>query len=294
MMVGVPGVLSVLALVVAATAQSLTAVTNWGDNPTNLELQVYAPPNLESKPAIILALHFCSGTGSLYSQITRYNSLAAARNFVVLYPSSRKDNNCWDVASPQTLTRGGNGDSTGLANMVKWAIAEYSADPAKVFVTGSSSGCMMSNVMAATYPDLFAAVSCYSGVPAGCLAGSPGSSPQTADPLCASGKNIKSARAWAELARSMYPGGYNGSYPRVQTWHGEADDFVNYPNLAEQLKQWGEIFGVSFAKNETNSPIAGYTKINYGDGTKLVGYSAKGTGHTVPVKEEIDMVWFGI
>ncbi|KAK4188098.1 Alpha/Beta hydrolase protein [Podospora australis] len=286
--------LGALALVAAGAAQSLTTVTNWGDNPTNLDLEVYAPTNLTARAAVILALHFCSGTGSLYSQMAKYNSLASSHNFVVLYPSSRKDNNCWDVATPQTLMRGGNGDSTGLANMVNWAVAKYSADPAKVFVTGSSSGCMMSNVMAATYPDLFAAVSCYSGVPAGCLAGSPGSSPQTADPLCASGKNIKSAKAWADLARSMYPGGYNGSYPRIQTWHGEADDFVNYPNLAEQLKQWADILGVTFTRNETDSPMPGYTKIVYGDGTKLLGYSARGVGHTVPVQEEIDLNWFGI
>jgi acetylxylan esterase len=59
----------------------------------------------------------------------------------------RTDNNCWDVATTKTLTHEGGGDSTGLANMVKWAIAKYKADPAKVFITGSSSGCMMTNVM---------------------------------------------------------------------------------------------------------------------------------------------------
>lgn len=287
--------LGVLALAVGAVAQgALTPVTSWGENPSGLQLSVYVPSTLVSNPAIILALHFCGGTGPIYSQITKYNSLAAARNFVVLYPSSPKDNNCWDVATTQSLTRDGGGDSTGLANMVKWAITQYSADPTKVFVTGSSSGCMMSNVMAATYPDLFTAVSCYSGVAAGCLAGSPGSSPQTADPTCASGNNIKSGQEWAELARSMFPGGYNGTYPRVQTWHGESDFFVNYPNFAEQLKQWSEIFDVSFSGNETDTPRSGYTKIVYGDGTKLVGYSARGVGHTVPVDEEADLVWFGI
>jgi acetylxylan esterase len=212
---------------------------------------------------------------------------------VVLYPTTNKDNHCWDVASTRSLTRDGGGDSTGLANMVRWAVHHFHADPAKVFVTGTSSGCMMSNVMAATYPDLFAAVSCYSGVAAGCLAGSPGSSPATADPTCAAGLNTKTAAEWAALARAMYPG-YTGAYPRFQTWHGEADDFVSYANLAEQLKQWSALLGVGFARNETDTPEPGYTKMVYGDGTRLVGYSARGVGHTVPVHETADLEWFGL
>ncbi|KAK0715214.1 PHB depolymerase family esterase [Lasiosphaeris hirsuta] len=276
-----------------AAQNALTPINDWGENPSKLELQVYAPTKVATKPAIILALHFCGGTGPVYAQTTKYNTLADTKGFVVLYPSSKKDNNCWDVATAKTLTHGGGGDSTGLANMIKWAITKYDADPVKVFVTGSSSGCMMSNVMAATYPELFAAVSCYSGVAAGCLAGSPGSSPQSADPTCASGKNVKTGAQWATQLRAMYPG-YNGSYPRIQTWHGEADNFVNYPNLAEQLKQWSAVLDVPFTKNNTNTPQSGYTQLVYGDGTKLVGYSAKGVGHTVPAHEDSDLKWFGL
>ncbi|KAK3389810.1 feruloyl esterase B [Podospora didyma] len=278
----------------AQQQKALTPITNFGDNPTKLELSVYVPAKLSPKPAIILALHFCGGTGALYSQTTKYNSLADTKgSFVVLYPTQKKDNNCWDVATTKSLTHNGGGDSNGLANMVQWAIAKYDADPSKIFVTGSSSGCMMSNVLAATYPDLFAAVSCYSGVAAGCLAGSPGSSPQSADPKCANGQNVKTGPQWAAQVRAMYPG-YNGTYPRFQTWHGEADNFVNYPNLAEQLKEWSAVLGVTFTKNNTNTPQSGYTQLVYGDGTKLVGYSAKGVGHTVPAHEDADLKWFGI
>lgn len=76
--------------------------------------------------------------------------------------------------------------------MIQYTIKTYSADANKVFVTGSSSGCMMTNVMMATYPDVVKAGSCYSGVAAGCLAGSPGASPGTADPRCANGQIQKS------------------------------------------------------------------------------------------------------
>ena len=113
----------------------------------------------------------------MYYQMANYDSFAAQQGFVTIYPGTTNDFNCWDVASAASLTHGGGGDSAGLVAMVRYAIDEYGADPARVFVTGSSSGCMMTNVLMAAYPDVFAAGSCYSGVAANCLAGSPGSSP---------------------------------------------------------------------------------------------------------------------
>ena len=177
--------------------------------------------------------------------------------------------------------------------MIGYTITKHFADPAKVFVTGSSSGCMMTNVLMATYPDVFAAATCYSGVPAGCLAGSPGASPISADPKCANGLNIKSQAEWVSNVKAMYAG-YSGKYPKLATWHGTADTLVKLPNLGEQLKQWSGVQGVAFARNETNTPEAGYTRIVYGDGSKLVGYEARGVGHTVPVHEEGDLAWFEI
>lgn len=109
--------------------------------------------------------------------MANYDSFAARRGFITIYPSTPNDSNCWDVASEETLTHDGGGDSKSLVAMVNYVIDEYGADPDSVFVTGSSSGCMMTNVLMAAYPDVFAAGSCYSGVAAGCLAGSPGSSP---------------------------------------------------------------------------------------------------------------------
>lgn len=45
----------------------------------------------------------------------------------------------------------------------------------------------MFSIMSAVYLDLFAAMSCYSSVPTGCLTGSPGSSTTAADLACANG-----------------------------------------------------------------------------------------------------------
>jgi poly(3-hydroxybutyrate) depolymerase len=72
-----------------------------------------------------------------------YKTLAEQYGFIVIYPSSPHSGTCWDVSSKATLTHNGGGDSNSIANMATWTIAKYSADASKVFVTGSSSGAMM-------------------------------------------------------------------------------------------------------------------------------------------------------
>ncbi len=73
-----------------------------------------------------------------------------------------------------------------------------------------------------------------------------------------------------------------------------ADNVVSYGYLANQLDQWGNVLGVNFAKNVTNDPEKGYTKMVYGDGTKVVGYSAQGVGHMVPFHEERVLQFWGL
>lgn len=232
-------------------------------------------------------------SGSLYYQVANYGSYADEKGFIVVYPTTHNDSNCWDVSQPKSLTHNGGGDSQGLVNMVDYLVKTYNADPAQVYATGLSSGCMMTNILLAAYPDVFSAGSCYSGVAAGCFAGSPGSSPISSNSSCADGDVIKSGAEWAAQVHALYPG-YNGTYPRMQTFHGTADSLVFYANLGEQLKEWSTLLNVAFSGNVTNTPESGYTKMIYGDGTKLVGYSALGVGHTVPVHKDLDMQWFGL
>jgi acetylxylan esterase len=177
--------------------------------------------------------------------------------------------------------------------MIRYTLAKYGGDPARVFSTGSSSGCAMTMVMAATYPDLLAACTCYSGAAAGCLKDSPGYSPQSMDPTCAQGKNVKTAAEWASLARSMYPA-WKGGYPRMATWHGTADWLSSYLNLGEEIKQWSALLDVRFSRNESDMPEKGYTKIVFGEGDKFVAYSGQDVGHTVPVHAVEDLKWFGL
>jgi acetylxylan esterase len=188
------------------------------------------------------------------------------------------------------MTHGGGGDSLGLVSMVNYTLAKYNGDASKVFVTGSSSGGMMTNLMIAAYPSLFAGGASFSGAPVGCW---DGETPNAqGGPYCQAGKKYSAAQ-WGEFALESYPG-FNGTRPKFMTWHGTADNVVAYVNLADQLAQWSSGLDVKWTKNVTDSPEKGYTQMVYGDGTKLVGYSAVGVGHIVPYHAQQVLQFFGL
>jgi len=279
-----------------ALTSSLKQVTAFTAGPTKAGMYIYVPTNKLASAPIIVAIHYCTGTAQGYFQNSKYATLADTHGFIVIYPNSPSSGGCWDVASTASLTHGKGGDSQTIVNMVDYAVKNYGGDATKVYATGSSSGAMMTNVLAGAYPDIFKAGSVYSGVPDGCFYVA-GATAGMATPgwnnQCAGGTEVKTAQAWGDLVRSYYPG-FNGTYPKMQIFHGTADTTLDYPNLAEQLKEWSNVFGVSFTKNVTNNPQSGYTQMVYGDGTQVVGYSAQGVGHTVPIHETMDLAWFGI
>jgi acetylxylan esterase len=182
-----------------------------------------------------------------------------------------------------------------LSPQVKYALDKYSGDPKRVFVTGSSSGGMVTNVLLATYPDVFAAGASFSGAPAFACWNGARLSPSggSADPDCATTKKPVDAAAWGALALSASPG-YTGPRPAVQIWHGTTDTVVAYSYLADALGQWSSVHSVAFSANVTDDPVKGYTKMVYGDGSKVVGYSALGVGHIVPFHEDAVLKFFGL
>lgn len=233
------------------------------------------------------------GNAAGFRQQTGYTQQADRLGFIAIYPEAPTDNNCWSVNKKSTLTHEGGGDTQGVANFVKYVIQRYGADASRVFMVGSSSGGMMVNALAGTYPDVFAAGASYSGVAYGCLDGSPGASPFTADPTCANGEIRKTDAEWTAKVREGFPG-YTGKYPRMQIWHGTADNLVRYPNLAQQLAQWSGIHGVTHIGNSTNTPKNGYTTMNYSNGNLVQGISAANVGHVVPDDAGATLRFFGI
>jgi poly(hydroxyalkanoate) depolymerase family esterase len=266
-----------------ASAASLTQVTSFGTNPSNLQMYVYVPNSVKANPPILLALHGCQGSGPYLYSSTDFGSLADQYGFIVIYPSTNPGGSCWDVSSDQALTRNGGSDPVGLMSMITYTEQHYGGNPNAVYVTGESSGGMMTNVMLADYPDVFKAGAAFMGVPYHCFY--TGTVRGWNGP-CAGGQVSMTAQQWGDLARHADPG-YTGPRPRVQLWHGTADTILNYNNLGEETKQWTNVLGVSQTPSSSDTPVANWNRARYTDSsgsTQVEAYSVVGAGHQLPIQ----------
>jgi poly(hydroxyalkanoate) depolymerase family esterase len=218
-------------------------------------MYIYVPDRLATKPPILVLSHFCSGTAAaVFSQAQTGGIVKAADQygFIMVVPQTSK--NCWDVGSSKSLTHDGGGDTQAVAQMVKYAITKYAANPERVYATGDSSGGMMTQGLLAVYPDVFKGGSAFAGVPAGCWAvGDPDGSWSS---QCADGKVTHTAQEWGDLVRGMYPA-YTAHRPRVQLFHGDADGTINYANHTEAIKQWTNVLGLSSTPTSTDTVTLG-------------------------------------
>jgi poly(3-hydroxybutyrate) depolymerase len=85
----------------------------------------------------------------------------------------------------------------------------------------------------------------------------------------------------------------------VQIWQGTADQRVLYPNLAEEVKQWTDVAGVSLTPVALDHPQPGWTRTDYGTSAASVAvqaYSLARVGHDLPEigMEAIVIQWFGL
>ena len=268
-----------------ARAASLVQVTNFGADPSNNLMYIYVPNNVRPNPPILMALHQCTGTGPGFYSSTAFASLADQYGFIVIYPDANRSGQCWDVSSSQALTRNGGSDPVGLMSMITYTEQHYGGNPNQVYITGASSGAMMTNVMLADYPDVFKAGVAFMGVPYYCFFTG------TVDgwnSSCADGDVSMTAQAWGNLARNADPG-YTGARPRMEVWHGTADTTLNYNNFGQEILQWTNVLGVSSTPTTTSTPQSGWTETTYGgSGTMppVEGISIAGVGHVLPIEGE--------
>lgn len=265
-MAAVVTIASTLALVVAdvpfsprASAAALVEVADFGPNPGNLRMHLYVPNSVRPNPAVVVAMHGCTGSGPAFYQSSEFASLANEHGFIVIYPSASKHGNCFDVWSAEAKRRDGGSDPVSIVSMVRYVKDRYHAD--RIFATGGSSGAMATTALLVLYPEVFTAGAAFMGIPFACFPSEAEFGPGTP---CFSGTANKSPTEWGDLARRTNPG-RSGPWPRVQLWHGTSDALIGYPILREQVDQWTNLHGLSPSPTATDTPAPGWTRQRFGN-----------------------------
>jgi hypothetical protein len=178
--------------------------------------------------------------------------------------------------------------------MINYVEQHNNGDANNVYVTGASSGAMMTDVMLAEYPDVFKAGAAFMGVPYHCFAtgAATATSGSTWNSSCANGQISMTPQQWGDLVRNDGDPGYSGPRPRMQVWHGTADTTLNYNNFGEEIKQWTNVLGVSQTPSFTDTPQSGWTRTRYGGtgvNSPVEGISVAGVGHSLPLSGQAAM-----
>jgi len=237
-----------------ASAATLSGpVTGWASGvPNYISMYEYVPAKLAQDPPILVVSHYCGGNAAgVFGEAQGGGIVAAADKYGFLMIFPQTSNNCWDVGSSKSLTHDGGGDTQAIAEMVKFEITKRSANANRVYAAGTSSGAMMTEALLAVYPDIFKAGAEFSGVPAGCWAASYSASNQWSGP-CAGGQVSKTGQQWGDGVRAM-DAGYSGYRPRIQLWHGMADNTISFNNQTEAIKEWINVLGLSTNPTSTAS-----------------------------------------
>ena len=105
-------------------------------------MHLYVPDNIPAgtRPPVLVAVHYCTGSGPAFYSGTQFASLADQYKFIVIYPSATRSGACFDVSSPGALRHNGTSDPVGIVSMVNWVVQNRNGDANRVYVTGASSG----------------------------------------------------------------------------------------------------------------------------------------------------------
>ena len=183
---------------------------------------VHVPRRYQGQPLpLLVMLHGCAQDPEDFAAGTCMNVLADKQPCFVVYPAQPKSANpmkCWNWFEAHDQQRD-QGEPSIIAGITREVMSTYHIDEKRVFIAGLSAGGAMAITMAATYPDLYAAVGVSAGMP------------------------YRSAHNMFGAITAMRDGGattqpLDGKAIPIIVFHGDQDSTVHPKNGEQIISQW--------------------------------------------------------
>ncbi len=231
------------------------------------DYKIYVPSGRAgaSLPLIVM-LHGCTQSPDDFAAGTRMNALAETNGFLVAYPeqpASANPQKCWNWFNTGDQGREG-GEPALIAGLARAVLTEFDGDPARVYAAGLSAGGAAAAVLAATHPDLFAAVGVHSGL------------------ACGAARDMPSAFAAMNGGGAVQPRGRGPAVPTI-VFHGDGDRTVHPVNGERVIEQATPVAALGTTVTRGTAPGGtAYTRTVRADGEGraiLEHWVLHGAGH---------------
>ena len=227
---------------------------------------LHVPPRTTAGMPLVVMLHGCTQSPEDFARGTGMNLLADEFGVLVAYPRQTQAANaqkCWNWFNARDQQRD-HGEPALIAGATRAIVAEHAVDPDRVYVAGLSAGGAAAAIMAARYPDLYAAAGIHSGLACGAARDLPGA--------------LMAMKQGAAAA---------GSHPFVPviTFHGDRDRTVHEVNSRQIIAAAASAAGIPLETVTDSGRGAGgrgYTRVSGVDASGRVlveQWTIHGAGH---------------
>lgn len=198
------------------------------------KLYVPASGRREAMPLVVM-LHGCNQSPDDFAAGTRMNLLAEVHGCLIAYPEQSQAANgqkCWNWFSPGHQARD-RGEPALIAGITQQIVRDHAADGRRVYVAGLSAGGAAAAIMAAAYPDVYAAVGVHSGLACG-----------AARDMTSAFAAMRQGAAVVEPAGAASAAGGRRRLVPTIVFHGDEDATVHPRNGEQVIDQSGTSTGL--------------------------------------------------